>query len=211
MTKGSDALGEPLKSVLERLLNVMPSLCPDEEWNEELDAQIEALQVEWTVSGNHEQKIYALAVKAGLHLMNESLDKSHSLSQEIANGTGSCWHGLMHRMEGDYSNAKYWFADAGHHPIYTQLINLVRNYTPLQDLAELEHEALRSKLKVLMTSPVWNPSVFVDAVELQVTLVQDRRADQWLRQIQRFEMLLLLQYCYEKSCGGTLLEDIGQE
>ncbi|MNY62477.1 hypothetical protein D3C86_1992900 [compost metagenome] len=76
---------------------------------------------------------------------------------------------------------------------------------------ELENEALRHKLEVLVTSPVWNPYVFIDVVEIQVSLVQNPTVDSWLRQIQRSEMQLLLQFCYEQSCGGSLLGAIGQK
>ena len=50
---------------------------------------------------------------AGLWLYADELDKSHSVSQQILTEEGSFWHGIMHRREGDFSNAKYWFRNAG--------------------------------------------------------------------------------------------------
>lgn len=52
-------------------------------------------------------------VSAGLLLWNGDLDASHTISQHIEDITGSYWHGIMHRMEPDYSNAKYWFRKVG--------------------------------------------------------------------------------------------------
>lgn len=200
-----------LEAIAKPLLEHLPSLYPIEEWDMAMDAKIEAMLPENMTQGSPEQEMYGMAVKAGLYLLNESLDKSHDIAQEITNATGSYWHGLMHRMEGDYSNAKYWFNDVGHHPVFSSLIACVRDYLSIKDLADLDNEALRQKLEVLITSPVWNPCVFIDVVELQVSLVQNPTVDSWLRHIQRYEMQLLLQYCYEQSCGGSLLEAIGQK
>ena len=158
MPKENAARAGWLETVAKPLLEHLPSLYPVEEWDDVLDAKIEALGIEQLTAGNVQQEPYALAVKAGLHLFNESLDKSHTISQEITNNAGSYWHGLMHRMEGDYSNAKYWFADAGHYPANTALITSVRDYLPMRELAELENEALRAKLEALITCPVWNPA-----------------------------------------------------
>ncbi|MFD0698597.1 hypothetical protein ACFQZT_31470 [Paenibacillus sp. GCM10027628] len=200
-----------LEAIAKPLLEHLPSLYPFEEWDTTMDARIEALLLENLTQGSKEQEPYGMAIKAGLFLLNESLDKSHDIAQEITNASGSYWHALMHRMEGDYSNAKYWFNDVGPHPIFSNLIQCVRNYLTVKDLAELENEALHSKLEVLITSPVWNPCVFVDAVELQVSHIQNPMVENWLRHIQRYEMQLLLQHCYEQSCGGSLLEAIGQK
>lgn len=200
-----------LEAIAKPLLEHLPALYPIEEWDIAMDAKIEAMLPAMTEQSNPEQEMYGLAIKAGLYLLNESLDKSHDIAQEITNATGSYWHGLMHRMEGDYSNAKYWFNDVGHHPIFSNLIACVRDYLTVKDLTDLDNDALRQKLEVLITSPVWNPCVFIDVVELQVSLVQNGTVDSWLRHIQRYEMQLLLQYCYEQSCGGSLLEAIGQK
>src|SRR4051812_8366636 len=46
---------------------------------------------------------------AGIWLLHDYLDESHKISQGIDTTSGSFWHAIMHRREGDFSNAKYWF------------------------------------------------------------------------------------------------------
>jgi len=61
---------------------------------------------------------------SGLWLLAGDLDRSHAISQDESSGTGSYWHGIMHRREGDYSNAGYWFRRVGSHPVLDQLAEL---------------------------------------------------------------------------------------
>jgi hypothetical protein len=79
------------------------------------------------------------ACMAGLWLLANDLDRSHKISQELGTPEGSLWHGIMHRREGDYANAKYWFRRAGRHPVYGQI------------------------------APDWDAMAFVDQVEACVT------------------------------------------
>ena len=58
---------------------------------------------------------------AGLWLLAGDLHRSHDFSQEIEGPDGSYWHGIMHRREQDFGNAKYWFRRAGQHPVMEQL------------------------------------------------------------------------------------------
>jgi len=60
-------------------------------------------------------------VKSALWLVSADLDASHEISQAIETADGSFWHGIMHRREGDFWNAKYWFRRVGRHPVLTQL------------------------------------------------------------------------------------------
>src|SRR5689334_664586 len=58
---------------------------------------------------------------AGLWLYVDDLDRSHTISQGIHSPTGSLWHGIMHRREGDFSNSLYWMRRAESHPLFTTL------------------------------------------------------------------------------------------
>lgn len=58
---------------------------------------------------------------AALWLYVDDLDRSHTVSQGIENATGSFWHGIMHRREGDFSNSHYWMRRAAGHPLVAQL------------------------------------------------------------------------------------------
>lgn len=53
---------------------------------------------------------------AGLWLYVDQLDASHAVSQKIDDPTGSYWHAIMHRLEGDFSNSHYWLRRTGRHP-----------------------------------------------------------------------------------------------
>jgi hypothetical protein len=57
----------------------------------------------------------ARACLAGLWLRFDFLDESHRIGQEIETPTGSAWHAIMHRREGDFGNSKYWWRRVGKH------------------------------------------------------------------------------------------------
>jgi hypothetical protein len=62
-------------------------------------------------------------LRAGLWLYIDELNRSHTLSQGIDDATGSFWHGIMHRREGDFSNSHYWFNRVGKHPAMAGIPN----------------------------------------------------------------------------------------
>ena len=53
---------------------------------------------------------------AGLWLYVDELDKAHAACQDLDTPTGSFWHMIVHRREGDFSNAHYWSRKTGRHP-----------------------------------------------------------------------------------------------
>lgn len=60
-------------------------------------------------------------LQAGLWLYVDDLDRSHTICQGIDDETGSYWHGIMHRREGDFSNSHYWFNKVGRHPVMPRI------------------------------------------------------------------------------------------
>ena len=62
-----------------------------------------------------------MACLSGLWLLAGEIDRSHSISQDLPSREGSFLHGIMHRREGDFGNAKYWFRRVGDHCLFEQL------------------------------------------------------------------------------------------
>jgi hypothetical protein len=73
-------------------------------------------------------------LESALWLYIDDLDRSHVVSQGIEDATGSYWHGIMHRREGDFSNSHYWFNKVGEHPV----IDLIDDYDPHDFIDEVE-------------------------------------------------------------------------
>ncbi len=137
-------------------------------------------------------------VTAGLLQLHDFLDESHQHSQAIeGQGThrsGDYWHGIMHRREPDYSNARYWFRRVGRHPVFKDLAPLAD--AVLKDSTDPQSSRWQSRLR---TSRDWDPLAFVDLCE---ACAKDEAAPlaQATRQIQWTEMLLLLRHC----CQGVV-------
>ena len=56
---------------------------------------------------------------SGIWLLHNFLDRSHEISQDIHTREGSFWHAIMHRLEGDFWNSKYWYRKVGKHSVYS--------------------------------------------------------------------------------------------
>lgn len=131
----------------------------------------------------------ATAVCAGLWQLHGHLEESHRASQSIEGlglrRAGDYWHAIMHRREGDYGNAKYWFRRVGPHPLMGELSRRADGI--LRDAAEAG-ERWRTRLG----APVrWDSLAFVNLCEASAT--ESRSALQAAaRRIQWEEMILLL-------------------
>ena len=54
------------------------------------------------------------SLQALWHAAKEDWEMSHQIAQEIHTAEGSWIHAYLHRVEGDQSNADYWYARSGH-------------------------------------------------------------------------------------------------
>src|SRR4051794_11636084 len=130
------------------------------------------------------------ACRAGLWLRFNFLDESHQVSQGLRTPEGSYWHALMHRREGDFDNAKYWFRRVGRHPVFG----------PLRDAAaELASATPDGPAAFLAPQAEWDPFAFVD---LCAACVPGRPSRETLcRQVQQREWELLFDHCFRRAVG----------
>ena len=66
-------------------------------------------------------------VRGGLLYAMDDLDGCHQYFQDAPTDLGSYWHGMMHRREGDFDNARYWFRRAGALPFFDNLHSKTAN------------------------------------------------------------------------------------
>lgn len=131
----------------------------------------------------------ARACLAGLWLLHDFLDESHEISQEIESPTGSFWHGIMHRREPDYGNAKYWFRRVGAHPVFEPL---------RRETAGLAAGG-PPRAAFLVTQRTWDPFAFVDLCE--ASAAEDADCHALARRVQRLEWDLLFAHCYQRAAA----------
>lgn len=60
-------------------------------------------------------------VHAGLLYAVDEIGDAHRLIAEASSDSASYWHGMIHRREGDFENARYWYRRTGRHPAFADL------------------------------------------------------------------------------------------
>src|SRR5436309_2004860 len=143
---------------IERLIaDRLPELGPGSP-NLAVREQLAGLSLEQAFAGNKVvDRDAAQCCLSALWLWHDFLDESHKISQDIDAVDGSYWHGIMHRREPDFGNAKYWFRRLPAHPIFGPLAAAAREQAAK---AQLDEPA-----KFLATQKLWDAFGFVDLCE----------------------------------------------
>ena len=137
----------------------------------ELENDLESAVSQSGVSGDKADLVRSAAL-----LWHDHLDASHTLSQDIRSSDGSFLHGIMHRREPDYPNAKYWFNRAGAHDAFPEIFNGAKTILTGTSLAHL----VKSE---------WDPFALVDSVSQAGPSSAEYELLQQVQQIE-FEVLL---------------------
>jgi hypothetical protein len=112
-------------------------------------------------------------VRSLLLLAAGDLERAHILVQDASSADGTYIHGMVHRAEDDFDNARYWFRRTAVHPA----------------AAEIYRQAAANSPKVASQS-TWDPSWITDWVEAS----RKTGADEELRAVLAIESEVLLEH-----------------
>lgn len=171
----------------------LPELAPSSDWDSYLTSEISAASPEEIFVEVPADLELALCFQSGLLLWNDALEPSHTLSQSLHSATGSYWHGIMHRREPDFGNAKYWFRKVGDHAAYRSLAEAA--VLLLRDYGDGYSQTFKSELEV----GGWDAFGFVDRCEKAVRGKEPPEVVDLLEKIQEMEIKNLLLWCLQNG------------
>ena len=145
---------------------------------EELTAQMDAI-----LANPQLDRRYCALARAAVLLWHDHFDAAHELAQDVEGPDGSLVHGIIHRREPDFSNARYWFRRVGTtHPSFECVTGKVK----------IAFMGMRADLIARQIIPYdkWSPMGFIEFVE-DAARREDAAYDNLMRQIQAAEF-----YCF---------------
>jgi hypothetical protein len=161
--------------------DLLRKLIPTEPLNYELVRRIQAAE-DPALSGGRPLKdadTFAL-VRGGLLYALDAIHEAHDLFQDAKGDSGSYWHGMMHRREGDFDNARYWFRRAGVLPMFSEM-----------------HRATSETSAVMARQSNWDPYLFTGECE-QARFGETDGLNELIA-LQRLEFEVLFDYCWRNS------------
>ncbi len=160
---------------------VLEKLIPSEPLDVELILRVRGATDE-SIAGKQTITDFAMfaLVRGGLFYALDAMDDAHAIFQDANGDVGSYWHGMMHRREGDFENARYWFRRAGVLPIFGAMHG-----------AACEHSSLMAR------QSSWDPYVFTGQCEQ--ARFGDTDSLKELSALQRVEFDALFDYCWRQS------------
>jgi len=164
--------------------DLLGKLCPSEALRWDLPKRVQEAE-DALISGGKPIADVAMfgLVRGLLFFAVDAVDAAHRIFQDEKSDLGSYLHGMVHRREPDFDNARYWFRRAGRLPFFQKLHG-----------EAVEHSA------VVGRQSTWDPYLFTGECE-QARHGAIEKVPELVR-LQRAEFEVIFDYCWKKSVAG---------
>ena len=143
-------------------------------------------RIDAALENSHLSSEAAQLIRGTILLWHDHLDASHEIVQESKTADGSYVHGIMHRREPDYGNAKYWFRRVGRHACFSSLAEQTRALCQTANQRQLQEK--------LLLRGEWDPFALIDTCEEVAGRSATDSRVRTLRAIQQAEFEILLDH-----------------
>jgi len=164
-----------------------PSARPNVKSLRELRGQLDSLFDKVSVPQSTQALIHAAAL-----FWHDYLDEAHTIVQDAPSPEAAFIHGMMHRREPDYGNAKYWFNRVGAHVTFSRISMRVHEFLPPKQ---------NSLASQLVRGGQWQPMTFIDACESVAKKPADDPNVALLQEVQKIEFDTLLEHLCTVPAG----------
>ena len=144
----------------------------------QLRSELDAILTQERVSAT----VFSLLNAAAL-LWHDHLDAAHTIVQDAHSAEGAFLHGIMHRREPDYGNAKYWFHRVGRHKTFPTVASRVRELFSARQTRDHSN---------LVSNDEWQPMNFIDACQAVADRAPGDAGVSLLQEVQQVEFAVLL-------------------
>lgn len=144
-------------------------------------------------------------VRNALYQKNDDLNDAHQICQDIdpqkLSAETSYWHGIIHRREPDFKNARSWFSRTQHltanTDLYQAIYGLLQRAIQLPEYGDARETALQF-LRHLQTHGTWDVLYFLDLCETCHN-TPDASLQKLLVDIQDIEFHTLFHWTFQKA------------
>lgn len=119
-------------------------------------------------------------VRGGVLYGLDAIEECHPFFQDSTSDLASYWHGMAHRRECDFENARYWFRRAGALPPFAEMRSAASKYSA--DMARQDN---------------WDPYLLTGQCEQEQFGAEELTTE--LRHLQQVEFELLFDYTWRQA------------
>ena len=123
-------------------------------------------------------------LRAGLFYYHNAIEDSHREAARAEGDLAAYWHGMVHRREGDFDNARYWMRRAGEQPIFQEL-----------------HGRAAEGAPNMGRQSNWDPFLFVNLCEQYKYGAHEYRKE--IGTLQRVEFAVMFDYVWRRCVAPS--------